>query len=287
MSGYIKDYRKELQSDIWLMPPLYHRVWQWIKYSVNHKATRIPFRDGSRVEVGEGERITSLRQIAEGVGYYENGVWKTPHVETIRRILQWLEGEQMISLGRDRRYTHLKVLNWRVYQGDGVGVCDREWTDDRQTTSTNNNDKNDKNDKKKIERISKPANFDYQEIVDLYHESCPSLPRIIKLNSARRTAIKTRYKEHGIDGLKTLFTKAEASNFLSGRNGRWTGCNLDWLLKSSNCLKVLEGNYDNPGHSYSGRGQDEETAAERLLRKEIEKERDEQKVIDIPWAEGG
>lgn len=26
--GWIKDYRKEQDSDIWVMPPLYHRVWK-------------------------------------------------------------------------------------------------------------------------------------------------------------------------------------------------------------------------------------------------------------------
>ena len=93
----------------------------------------------------------------------------------------------------------------------------------------------------------KPATLPipYQEIVDLYHNTCPSLPRVLKLNSKRKAAIKARYKEHGTDGLTTLFKKAEESDFLSGRSGRWTACNLDWLLKDSNCLKVLEGNYSN------------------------------------------
>ena len=35
------------------------------------------------------------------------------------------------------------------------------------------------------------------------------------------------------------------SDFLSGRNGRWTGCNLGWLLKPNNMAKVLNGSYGN------------------------------------------
>jgi hypothetical protein len=38
---------------------------------------------------------------------------------------------------------------------------------------------------------------------------------------------------------------AQASDFLSGRNGKWTGCNFDWLINENNMVKVLEGNYEN------------------------------------------
>jgi len=87
----------------------------------------------------------------------------------------------------------------------------------------------------------------YQAIVDLFHELCPSLPKLLRLTNNRRTAIKNRWKEYGdLEVFRTLFAKAEASDFLSGRNGKWTNCNFDWLMKPSNMVKVLEGNYDNP-----------------------------------------
>ena len=40
---------------------------------------------------------------------------------------------------------------------------------------------------------------------------------------------------------------AEDSDFLSGRNGKWTSCNFDWLINENNMVKVLEGNYKNKG----------------------------------------
>src|SRR5690606_30303915 len=70
-NGWIKDYRQELNSDIWMMPPLYHRVWQWLKYQVNHEDQFIPLRNGSKVKVSKGQHMTSIRQIAQGVGWYE------------------------------------------------------------------------------------------------------------------------------------------------------------------------------------------------------------------------
>lgn len=123
----------------------------------------------------------------------------------------------------------------------------------------------------------KSATIPYQQIVDLYHENCPSLPKIMKLNANRKTLAKARCNEHGLQGLETLFKKAEASDFLSGRNGNWTSCNFDWLLKDNNCLKTLEGNYDNK----FGGSTEQESAVERRLR-ELEAE---EGYIDADWSE--
>ncbi len=98
---------------------------------------------------------------------------------------------------------------------------------------------------KEKEKEKEKEDLLYETVINLYHSICVSLPKIIKLNTNRKTIIRSRYKDHGMDGLETLFKKAEASDFLSGRSGKWTSCNFDWLMKDSNCLKVLEGNYDN------------------------------------------
>lgn len=144
MSGWIKDWRKELESNIWLMPPLYHRVWQWIKYNVNHEPNKVPFKDGKVVEVGKGEKITSYRQIANGVGYYERGIWREPNVKTIRDILEWLRNEQMIDIEGNSQYTRIKVLNWDIYQAPVQDVSNSRETVSKQSLDTNKNDKNDK-----------------------------------------------------------------------------------------------------------------------------------------------
>ncbi|ETK29797.1 hypothetical protein [Paenibacillus larvae] len=115
--GYIKDYRQELRSDIWLMPPLYHRVWQWLKYQANHQDNDIPMNDGSRLKIKRGQCLTSIRNIANGVGYYERAVWKEPNPKTISTVLDWLEKNEMITIERgNRQYTLITVINWEIYQ---------------------------------------------------------------------------------------------------------------------------------------------------------------------------
>jgi hypothetical protein len=59
-----------------------------------------------------------------------------------------------------------------------------------------------------------------------------------------------RWKSYpDLETFRRLFQKAQESDFLSGRSGRWTGCNFDWLLKEANMIKVLEGCYDNKGNA--------------------------------------
>ena len=150
-SGYIKDYRKELESDIWLMPPLYGRVWQWIKYSVNHKDKGIPQPDGTSFMVKSGQRLTSLRQIAQAVAWQEGLRTITPSAETIARIVKWLESKSMITVSRgerDRSYTLITVVNWAFYQGEDESGVTLTGTAIEHTQEhpqvLNNNEKNEK-----------------------------------------------------------------------------------------------------------------------------------------------
>lgn len=86
----------------------------------------------------------------------------------------------------------------------------------------------------------------YKKIVGIYNTICISLPKVEMITDARRKAIKARYKEYGFDGLKEIFEAAEASDWLAGRKGDWSA-NFDWLMKPTNAVKVLEGNYKNKG----------------------------------------
>lgn len=87
--------------------------------------------------------------------------------------------------------------------------------------------------------------IDYQRIVDMYNDTCVSFPRLKTLSENRKKAIKARLKTYSYDDFKTLFEKAEASDFLKGKNNKDWSATFDWLIKDSNMAKVLDGNYDN------------------------------------------
>ena len=87
--------------------------------------------------------------------------------------------------------------------------------------------------------------INYQEIVDMYNETCVSFPQVVVVSENRKKAIKARLNNYTVEQLRTMFKKAEASDFLKGKNDRNWSANFDWLMKDSNTAKVLEGNYDN------------------------------------------
>ncbi len=152
MTGYIFDHRKELESDVWLLPPMNHRVWQWLKYMVNHSEARIPNKDGTFTIIKPGQHATSYRHIAKGVGYYEGLKWKEPNPKTVKTILNWLESQGMISVKGNTNGTVVTVENWDLYQKESV-KGNTKVTLKKHSLDTNNNDKeelkNDNNDNKK------------------------------------------------------------------------------------------------------------------------------------------
>lgn len=89
----------------------------------------------------------------------------------------------------------------------------------------------------------------YREIVELYHSICKSYPKLRTISESRKRAISARWREYGHDFevFRELFTRAEASQFLKGKNQRnWTA-DFNWLLGSENMAKVLEGKYGEKG----------------------------------------
>ena len=102
--------------------------------------------------------------------------------------------------------------------------------------------------KEGVEKNNRRSQINYQEIIDLFNDTCVSLPRVTTLSQARKKAIKARLKTFDIDDFKMMFVKAQESDFLKGRNPRNWFATFDWMIKDANFGKILEGNYDNKRH---------------------------------------
>lgn len=101
----------------------------------------------------------------------------------------------------------------------------------------------------------------YEKIVALYHEICPTLPRIAVINDSRKRSIKSRWLElckeenystedEGLEGMKVFFQIVKNSRFLTGRVDPSPGRNrpfiadLDFLMRPTKFIAVFEGKYD-------------------------------------------
>lgn len=93
-------------------------------------------------------------------------------------------------------------------------------------------------------REERENRINYQEIIDLYNDTCVSFPHLKTLSDARKKAIRARLKTFTVDDFKLMFKKAEASSFLKGKNNRDWSATFDWMIKDANMSKILDGNYD-------------------------------------------
>lgn len=100
---------------------------------VNHEENTIPMRDGSKLLIKKGQHLTSVRDIAKKIGWYEGVKWKEPNPKTVSVIIAWFEKQGMIVIERgkgNRQYTLITLLNWEKYQikedKGNTKVTDRE-----------------------------------------------------------------------------------------------------------------------------------------------------------------
>lgn len=234
--GWVAIYRQLQDHWLWEEKP-FSKAQAWIDMLLlaNHDDNKF-LLGNELVEVKCGSFITSELKLMERWGW---GKSKT------RAFLDLLQTDEMIIKKSDRKKTTITIVNYEKYSYDYK--TNRPPTDHEQTTSrpradTNNNDNNYNNEN------------NYIYIKDAYNEICVSFPRLTVLSDRRKQAIKARLKTYTIEQFKEVFTKAEASDFLKGKNNRDWQANFDWLMKDTNMAKVLDGNYDNKQRKVGANG---------------------------------
>jgi len=104
----------------------------------------------------------------------------------------------------------------------------------------------------------------HQEIIALYGQHLPMLPQPkpglwtgqrAKHLAARWRWLLTTERKPGVlyakdaaealDFLGRMFAYVAGSDFLTGKSGKFTGCDLGWLVNEENFAKVVQGNYEN------------------------------------------
>lgn len=241
MEGWIRLYRKVKIHWLWDEKRKFSRFEAWIDclLRANHKDAQVVLGN-ELIEVKRGSFLTSIRKLSEEWG------WSNTKVISFFRLL---EKDEMLVYKSDTKKTVVAIVNYDLYQNPNIiETAEINIKNDAKTTQkhTDNNDNNDKNN---IYRLQKPEipPPPYQKIVDLYHKTCPSLPKIRYLTDKRKKMIQARWKKYNdLQTFEEVFRKAESSDFLSGRSGKWT-CSFDWLLVEANMIKVLENNYKNKG----------------------------------------
>ena len=242
--GYIKLYRQITDTPVWADSDKL-KLWLMCLMKATHdEKTQVV--GNQIIELKAGQFITGRAALSDD---FNRDVKKDRRVDglTLFRWLGLFEKMEMLNIKKTNKYSLITVLNWDKYQGQRTSneqQLNNKRTSDEQQLNTNV-----KNEKKE--------DICYQQIADMYNNTCVSFPRLTKLSDARKKAIKARLKTYTADDLQNAFTLAEQSDFLKGANNRNWSATFDWMLKDTNLAKILDGNYTNYSSKTSKTGSTE------------------------------
>lgn len=132
--GWIKLYRKSLDSQIWQNPHLW-QLWCYCLLRANHKTAWVSVKTGkgeTQVRLQPGQFIFGRFEAAKTLKATPSGTYKR---------LQKLKKAENLTTQNCVHYTLVTVNNWESYQSGNTQVTPKE--------HPSNTDKNDKNDKNK------------------------------------------------------------------------------------------------------------------------------------------
>lgn len=168
-------------------------------------------------------------------------------IDDVLHLSNWQKYQNTEGLEKIREQTRKRVAKHRqlkaLAESQGNVTCNV-------TVTQSNAPDIDKEEEKEIE-LERRDNTPYQAVVSIFNQTCISFSQVRSLSEARKKAIRARLNNFSLDDIETVFKKAEASDFLKGRNNRNWQATFDWLLTDRNFSKVLDGNYDNKGKSSS------------------------------------
>lgn len=167
---------------------------------------------------------------------------------TVKKNLQKWGFVEFKKAGRlTDRGTVAKLLNSDVYAINEIDPNGRPTEDQRKTNGSLTEDQRQTKNVRSEEGKNgkKQDSTPYQAIVDSYHEWLPMLPRVQKLTTTRRRHIKARWIEAVKDGKDVTYFDRFFEH-VTGCNdfvltSSW--CNLEWLMKEANFIKISEGGH--------------------------------------------
>lgn len=166
-------------------------------------------------------------------------------IDNVITIPNWSKHQTLDQLEERKEYMREYMKKYRGKQKELIECKTNGKVYSESNSNANVNSLEVEEDKNKKENKKKKESINYQQIADMYNNTCVSFPRMVSLSNDRKKAIRARLKTYSIEDFQTLFSKAEESDFLKGQNDRNWSADFNWLIKDRNMPKVLEGKYDN------------------------------------------
>ena len=171
--------------------------------------------------------------------------------------------------GTEAAFTQMQVDEWaRAYPAVDVAQQLRQMRACAKQTPANahldEDEDEDEDERENAAAQPRAAQCPHAQLIDLFAKRLPMLPtpkpelwggsRARDMRSRWRWVLTAKMRsgkpyaetaEQAIDFFDRFFGYVGESDFLTGRNGKWSGCTLAWLMQEVNFAKVIEGNFDN------------------------------------------
>lgn len=187
-------------------------------------------------------------------------------IDNVITIPNWSKHQNLDQLEERKEYMKEYMRKYRGKQKDLIECKDNSKVYSKANSKANVNalEGEEEREEEREREGDKKENINYQQIADMYNDTCASFPKLTSISDSRKKAIRARLKTYSIADFATLFQKAENSDFLKGKNNRDWSATFDWLIKDSNMAKVLDGNYDNKNNPPHGPGTDPTTRQQQF-----------------------
>lgn len=222
--GYVRLYRSLLNWE-WYTDEHTKTVFLHLILTANYEA-----KQWRGITIERGQRIYSSQKLADELHMSR---------QVIRTAVNHLISTGEITNQSTPQFSIITIKNYDSYQQATNDLTNEQPTTNQPSTNEQPQCKKAKESKKAIRVI-------YSEYRDAFLKCCPSLPKPEESeNWSDGRKKRIRDKKMTAEEMSPVFERIEKSDFLSGRNGKWSGCSFDWILKPENWKKIIEGNYDN------------------------------------------
>ena len=261
--GWIKLHRKMREWQHYQRPSV-RLVFEELLFCANTKAGWF-----HGIKVKRGETMASVSTIEEYTGFSR---------KTVIKALAMLEESGEIRREKYGNYTKTIICKFDHYQGDNKKQSGGNITpptappstpiDTPPTPPPSTPEQELKKEKNNIDAnasssgafapdpdLSSQESVDFVGLMKFFNRTMEEAGAIIhrckSCDGNRREFVRARIREHGLDAVYEMITKASQSDFLNGKSRSGWVADFTWLFRPSNFQKVLEGNYDNRTNNYN------------------------------------
>ena len=225
--GYIKLHRSILQWE-WWDDPNTTRVFIWLLLNAQWEDSRYHGYD-----VPRGSLVTSYASIAKNTKI---------SVKAARVAINHLKMTGEVALKGQAHFSIVTIVNWDKFQGYEEEEGKHQGN---HLGSLGASKGQAKGNIKEIKNIRIEEDKKEEEILRLYNSVCYLLKPCSVLTKTRLEKVKLLLEKFSLDDIKSVFEKANKSDFLLGKNDRGWKATFDWLIDIDNFVKVQEDNFAN------------------------------------------